>query len=123
MNTLFKSAIIIKGNSKFIEGNPLAEIFYQDIKKFLEGLGYQISFDSGEPYTTPPKADLWIGHSRGSDRLRFAPEGTKTVALGTLGGINHPEDHAMLSGHIPDKNHFILTDQMKKEILLTLYKR
>jgi hypothetical protein len=116
-----KTAVIIKGNSKFIEGNVSAENFYKDLRTFFEELGYTVSFDDGEPYTTPPMADLWIGHSRGSDRLRFAPEGTKTLSLGIKGGINHPKDKAILPGQIPDEFHYILSDEMKSQIKLALH--
>jgi hypothetical protein len=115
-----RTAIIIKGNPKFIEGNVSAENFYNDLRTFLEGLGYIVSFDDGESYTTPPEADLWIGHSRGSDRLRFAPKSTKTIALGIQGGINHPKDRAILPGQIPDEFHYILNDEMKNQIKLAL---
>lgn len=115
-----RSAIIIKGNSKFITDNPDANRFYDEVKCFLEERGYSVTFDSGEPYTSPAKADLWVGHSRGSDRLRFAPEGTKTIMLGTVGGINHPEDTSLSKGGIPDKAHYILTDKMKEKIKIEL---
>ena len=56
------TAVIIKGNPEYISGH---DDFYEEIKDFLEELGYKVSFDEGAPYTVPPKADLWIGHSRG----------------------------------------------------------
>lgn len=111
-----KTAVIIKGNPKFIEGNKYADAFYNDLKDFLVMLGYEVDFDAGEPHTVPHKADLWISHSRGSDRLRFAPEGTKTIALGTEGGINNPDDHALKPGDVPEKAHYILTEEMKEKI-------
>lgn len=111
-----KRAIIIKGNSKFID-NRHADIFYEDLKSFFEKLGYKASFDSGEPHTTPPKADLWVGHSRGNERLRFAPEGTCTISIGAAGGINHPKDNAIAKGQEPDQFHFILTKEMKTKII------
>ena len=109
-------AVIIKGNPKFVENNPLADKFYNELKDFLTSLGYKISFDVGEPYTQPEEADVWVGHSRGSDRLRFASENTKTIALGIEGGINHPKDTSLLPGQIPDEFHYILTEEMKDEI-------
>ncbi len=111
-----KTAVIIKGNPKFVASNPDADRFYADLKAFLEGLGFSVSFDAGEPYTSPPAADLWIGHSRGSDRLQYAPAGTITVALGTLGGINHSDDNSLSPGQVPDISHYILTQEMKEEI-------
>ena len=111
-----KSAIIIKGNPKFISDNKDAEKFYNNLKVFLEDLNYSVTFDAGLPYTVPIFADLWVGHSRGSDRLRFAPNKTKTIAIGVEGGINNLMDKALSSGDIPDKNHYILTKEMKEKI-------
>src|SRR5579884_3801285 len=115
-------AVIIKGNPKFIRNNPVAESFYAEIKEFLEKLGFEVIFSSGQPYTSPPAADLWIGHSRGVDRLRFAPSGTKTLALGSSlkGAVNHPLDNTKdiqgPSNIIPNKYHYVFTPQMKKRI-------
>ncbi len=117
-----KTAVIIKGNPKFITDNPDADRFYGEVKSFLEELGYFVTFDAGEPYTSPIKADLWIAHSRGSERLRYAPEGTKTIALGSEGGINHPEDKSLVRGDIPEKWHYLLTDEMKEKIKVELAK-
>ncbi len=109
-----KTAVIIKGNPKYVEGNKEAERFYNRIKKFLESLGYQVVFDSGFSHTLPPMADLWIGHSRGADRLRFAPKGVKTIALGVNlpRSINHPQDQVAIS----DCYHYIFTKEMKYKI-------
>ena len=117
-----KTAVIIKGNPKFVANNPDADRFYDDVKNFLEELGYSVTFDPGKEYTRPIDADLWISHSRGADRLRFAPEGTKTIMLGILGGINHPEDRSLVRGDIPEKWHYILTDEMKEKIKMELAK-
>ena len=91
-----------------------------ELKDFLTSLGYEISFDVGEPYTQPEEADVWVGHSRGSDRLRFASENTKTIALGIEGGINHPKDTSLLPGQIPDEFHYIL-NSIYKYAFLTSY--
>lgn len=112
-----KTAIIIKGNPKFIENNKVAEKFYCDLKLFLESLNYQVSFDSGEPYTAPPVADLWVGHSRGNDRLRFAPKEILTIHISSIGGINHLKDKSLEKDQEPDEFHFILTKEMKSEII------
>jgi hypothetical protein len=80
-----KSAVIVKGNPKYIKDpkiKPMAERYYAEISDILRSQGYEVSFDPGLPYTQPVDADLWVGHSRGADRLRFAPEGTRTVSLG-----------------------------------------
>lgn len=77
-------AVIIKGNPYYVSRAEKAayDKFYAEVRSILLDSGFsQVVFDAGEPYTTPPKADLWVGHSRGGDRLRFAPEGTKTLRL------------------------------------------
>jgi len=117
-----KTAVIIKGNPKFVIGNPDADRFYNEVKSFLEEQGFSVTFDAGEAYTSPVKADLWISHSRGADRLRFAPKGTKTIMLGIQGGINHPEDRSLVRGDIPEKWHYILTEEMKEKIKMELAK-
>jgi len=112
------TAVIVKGNPKYITGNERADKFYNDLAGFVRTLGYSVSFDPGEPYTSPAKADLWIGHSRGCDRLRFAPKSTSTVALGLPGNsnaINHPLDRFdPVTG--PNIFHYMLTNEMKEAI-------
>lgn len=77
-----RKAIIIKGNPTYIKDNADADKFYSQIEALLKELGYDVGFDAGEPHTVPDEdADLWIGHSRGADRLRFAPSKTRTVRL------------------------------------------
>lgn len=130
------TAVIIKGNPIYIKGNPHAASFYRELADFLRSEGYKVKLDAGEPFTSPPKADLWVGHSRGVDRLRFAPKGTITVALGTLDGIMHPVDEnyqrnieklishfgsrekmrSLLEKLAPPKEHYILTSEMKRAI-------
>ena len=117
---MIKSAVIIMGNPKFVKGNDLANKFYIQIMLFLvEELAVPlsgVSFDEGEPFTEPIKADLWIGHSRGVDRLRFADKDTVTVALGSHDGVNHPKDKSLNKGDVPNKWHYVFTDEMKKAI-------
>lgn len=115
-----KTAVIIKGNPKFVDGNRDADRFYNELKLFLESLGYVVSLDTGEPYTEPKAADVWVGHSRGVDRLRFASEGTVTIAIGAEGGINHPQDKSLRKGDVPDQYHYMLTDEMKEQIFRLL---
>ncbi len=133
-----KSAVIIKGNPKLVENNKRADIFYKELASFLEKLGFSVKFDLGEPYTTPPSADLWVGHSRGSDRLRFAPTETLILGIGvpnSSGGnnfpvVNHPDDEMVkpkyssgiiidgkINVELDDMNHYILTEEMKKSIV------
>ena len=118
-----KKAIIIVGNQKFIKNNQQADDFYNQIKNFLEQNGCNVSFDLGEPFTKPREADIWVGHSRGADRLRFAPTRVKTLAIGSSskGAINHPKDNTRSflgpSNLIPNRYHYVFTEEMKQKIL------
>ena len=117
-----KTAIIVKGNPKYVGNNLDADRFYNEIKEFIENLDYSVKFDPGEPYTQPEQADLWIGHSRGVDRLRFAPKETLTISLGSddPNSINHPLDNSVKEfsdkDYVPNKFHYVLSDEMKEEI-------
>ena len=85
-------AVIVKGNPKYISDpkiEPMANKFYAEVAQLLENKGYRVAFDPGLEYTSPDtSAQVWIGHSRGIDRLRFAPEHIKTIELLT-------QDHTM----------------------------
>ena len=132
-----KTAVIIKGNPILVVGNERADKFYNELKSFLESLDFKVAFDNGEPFTSPSPADLWIGHSRGSDRLRFAPPGTIVIGLGVPDSVegnnfpvvNHPEDelaHRVYesgkiikgedTGHLDDTYHYVLSEDMKAQI-------
>lgn len=124
---LNRTAIIIKGNPKYIKDNIMADKFYQDLKNFLEEQKYIVKFDAGKPYTLPEKATVWVGHSRGADRLDFAPKEIKTIAIGAPfneESINHSKDNVKTfdskKPYKPNKYHFILTDEMKEKILTKL---
>jgi 8-oxo-dGTP pyrophosphatase MutT (NUDIX family) len=126
------SAVIVKGNPKYIDNNY--DKYYSDIEKELRKAGYSdISFDSGEEGTIPAKADLWLGHSRGASRLRFAPEGTKTLRIddyenqnkeynkavdklmSDLGASNISEIPIELRP-IPGKEHYTMTAKLRDAI-------
>lgn len=130
-----KTAVIVKGNPKLIDGNTKADVFYNELKIFLESLGFEVSFDVGEPFTQPQNADVWIGHSRGADRLRFALPAIITIGIGVPESeeqnnfhvVNHPDDKMtkrkfdsgeIIEGdkNITDDNHYLLTEEMKNEI-------
>jgi hypothetical protein len=123
-----KTVVIIKGNPRYIANNERADRFYEDLHSFFSDLNYQVFFDAGEPYTIPSKADLWVGHSRGADRLRFAPKGTVIVGIGVpptedsvdFPIINHPDDemaaHACKEEVINDTHHYTLTEEMKEKL-------
>lgn len=112
-----RTAVIVTGNPKYITNNPDAAKFYDALESHLQGRGYAVSRDPGEPHTSPPVADLWVGHSRGADRLRFAPEGTATIAVGSNreGAINHGRDDVSRAPgtKTPPKSHYVLTHAMR----------
>lgn len=131
------TAVIITGNPKYIANNPRADAFYAELAAFLDALGFTVAFDAGAPQTVPPPANLWIGHSRGADRLRFAPAETITIGIGTpqtpegnsFPVVNHPDDAmaertyragSVVDGPtgIPndDTYHYVLTEDMKRAI-------
>lgn len=101
-------AVIVKGNPKYIKKpriKPMADQFYSDIKSILENQGYSVELNPGRPYTRPDiSAALWVGHSRGVDRLRFAEPNIKTIALKTL-----TDDWA-------DKGHYQLSEEDLKNL-------
>lgn len=106
------TAVIIKGNPNRITLQTYGGL-YEELSSELEKKGIEIiAIDEGAPYTTPPKADIWIGHSRGIDRLQFAPEGTLTIKLGSVepDSINHPQE---ITSSNPD-DYDALTDEQKR---------
>jgi len=111
-----RSAVIVKGSPKYIDNNPLANKFYNNLADLVRKQGYTVTFDKGEDMTVPSKADVWLGHSRGASRLKYAPKDTKTIPIGVPNGINHPKDRAMFPGQVPDVFHYILSNQMKEAI-------
>lgn len=120
-----KTAVIIKGDPDKVKNNKKADKFYEELKEFLEDLGFKVRFHSGKPYTAPAKADIWIGHSKGADRLRFAPKNVTTIEIGTPDddAISHSKDNiAKLKSEKkvkdiePNIYHFKLTNHMKKKI-------
>lgn len=117
-----QSAVLVTGNPAYIN-NPLATNFYNTLQAHLEGKGYSVSRDPGEDHTMPSKADLWVGHSRGAGRFRFAPQGQKFISLGSNmpGAINHPKDVAFNKGNVPDKYHFEVTPEMLEKISADYY--
>lgn len=104
-------AIIVKGNPKYLDDpaiHPMAERFYKEIKDILVSRGYEVRFDPGFPHTCPDEtAVLWIGHSRGIDRLRFAPDRIRTYALQTNDHSKTYQDPDQ-KGYDPD--HYELSD-------------
>ena len=102
-----KRAVIIKGNPKFVQFYDISEKFYNHIKELLEFRGYSVIFDAGEEYTLPPDADVWIAHSRGMSRLRFASSSTKTIRIDDYLPIGHCE----LDG-TPNISHYLVSNEL-----------
>lgn len=108
--SLFKSAlgehakplaIIIKGNPTYIESpefQKAADEFYKDVKRRLHQKGYRVQYDAGADMTIPSiKASVWLGHSRGVSRLRYAPKGMITGELKTNSPDGNNLGHYSLS--------------------------
>jgi hypothetical protein len=75
-------AYIIKGNPEVMgEDKPKYDAFYNSVADVLKAKGLSVGFDDGLAHTLPPGGKYWVGHSRGIGRLRFAPEGVKTLRL------------------------------------------
>ena len=108
-------AIIIKGNPKYLNNpktKPRANAFYKEIADILRTKGYAVEFDPGEPYTQPHAgATVWIAHSRGIDRLRFAPKGVITIALKTM---DYGKTYRNHDEHGADPDHYKLSPADKK---------
>jgi len=107
-----KTAVLVTGNPKYIENNPQAEKFYGDIEAALSELGYTTSRDPGLPHTEPAPADLWVGHSRGMDRLRWAPSHVKTVRVDDFLDPTHLDP----TGE-PTSKHFEVTDALLQHLV------
>lgn len=87
-------AVIITGNPDR-KAPPRPGTLYDGLQHHLESRGYRVTRDPGLPHTTPDEsAAVWVGHSRGAGRLRFAPPGVTTISVGSHqpGSINHPGD-------------------------------
>lgn len=110
-------AVVVMGNPKYIEDprlKTLATALYCQIKMFLQ-VKYTVKFDAGEPFTHPDiHAKLWVGHSRGIDRLRFAPKGVKTIELQTQ---DHDQVYASDDERGRDPLHYKLSAQDVKALM------
>jgi len=120
-------AVVIKGNIRFIQDNPLADVFYNDIAAYLNKKGYVVSLEFAESNNLPPVADLWIGHSKGLRKLNACQNSnTKLLAFGALPErsknptiifSNHPKDEeALRHRHVVTDEHYVFTDEMKSAI-------
>lgn len=115
-------AVIIMGDPAAVAGREDAENFYRQIGQHLENNGFVVQYDPGLAETQPIEADVWIAHSRGADRLKFAPSKTATVALSAPdvpGAIWHPRDEQRSwprAPKVPSRYHFTLTPEMIEAI-------
>jgi hypothetical protein len=104
-------AVIIMGNPRYIDDPKIrtkALAFYMKVKMFLTPR-YQVKLDAGQPFTLPDTtAALWVGHSRGIDRLQYAPKGIKTIALQTQ---DHDQLYASDDERGRDPKHYELSAQ------------
>lgn len=126
------SAVIILGNPKYIN-NRHARQYYRKIEKFLKSHMVDVSFDPGNDYTCPKKADFYIGHSRGASRIicfKDTPQYSYFLRFGDIGGYIHPVDEKWQKENPPNqteynpppKEHFVFTKDQKDAILKTIKK-
>lgn len=114
-------AVVVKGNVDRMSdaSKKLANKLYLDIKSKLESQGYKVEFDEGLPNTLPrTDADVWLGFSRGADRLQYAPSNVKTYKIesGSIGKIYSGDIEQQRNANANDPLHFTLTDKDLKEI-------
>lgn len=120
------SAVIVTGNPKYIK-TPEAIKYYNDIEAFLKANGVIVRRDPGNDYTCPPKADFYIGHSRGASRIRCFRNTTQEkdfLMFGDPDGYIHPVDREWQKNNPPsDKfnpppvEHFEFYEGQQKAIL------
>ncbi|WDS62210.1 hypothetical protein [Pseudomonas phage D6] len=124
-------AVLITGNPKYIN-NEIARKYYADIVQFLQSNGVDVTIDPGADYTCPPKADFYIGHSRGAGRIRCferTDQFNDFLRFGDIGGYIHPVDEAWQNANPPNPNkfnpppkeHFEFTSEQQQAILEKMY--
>lgn len=110
-------AVVVMGNPRYTEDpklQHLATVLYCQIKMFLQAR-YEVKFDAGKPFTHPDfHAKLWVGHSRGIDRLQYAPKGVKTIALQMQ---DHDQVYASDEERGRDPLHYKLSEQDVKALM------
>jgi len=104
------TAVIIKDDPDVINKDQYADDFYFEVQRYLERSGYQVTMVENYPGIPIVRADVWIGHANGQERLKEAPEGTLTVKIGNP-KAQHPYD---------DGYQYVLTDDIKQELDLVL---
>lgn len=119
-------AVLITGNPKYIN-NERARTYYASIIQFLNANGVDVAVDPGAEMTCPPKADFYVAHSRGCDRVRCV-EGTPSernfLMFGDLQGYIHPVDAEWQRNNKPNggynpppDEHFEFTSEQQNAIL------
>jgi hypothetical protein len=110
-------AIIITANPNYILKPKLkvwSDALYADVKARLEARGYRVDFNTGYQYNLPdPNAAVWVGHSGGINRLQYAPEHVKTLALQTQDRSKTLWSPEL---HIDDISHYLLSEQDMKAL-------
>lgn len=97
-------AVLILGNPRYID-KPIAISYYKEIITFLERNGVDVTVDPGKDYTCPPRADFYIGHSRGAGRIicfERTAQANDFLRFGDIGGFIHPVDEAWQLANPPN---------------------
>lgn len=96
-------AVLVTGNPRYIN-KPIAVNYYKEIVNFLKSNGVDTIIDPGNDYTCPPKADFYIGHSRGASRIRCferTAQANDFLRFGDIGGYIHPVDEEWQKSNPP----------------------
>lgn len=105
-------AIIITANPNYILKPVLkkwSDALYADVKARLEARGYRVDFNTGYQYNLPDNtAAVWVGHSGGINRLQYAPEHVRTLALETQ---DRSKKFWSPELHINDIAHYLLSEK------------
>ena len=116
-------AIIIKGNPFYTRNDKRSDNFYAKIEKILLDQGYCVTVlepDGADPVSSD--ADLYVGHSMGTEKLSGLPRRTRKIKLGVKCGIFHPLDNCVgvvgrpRKDFWPNDYHYIVTDEMLKAL-------
>lgn len=117
------SATIVKGNPDHVKDNEKAKEYYDEIANYLREKGFSVETDPGKRKTVPSEEDdLWIGHSRGVERLQYAPDDIKTLAFGAPeeDAYTHPKDRKLMleegREYEPVDEHYQFIDEQMQAI-------
>lgn len=75
------TAVIVDRDLKYTKTPYWANRFYGQLTDKMRAKGYAVTRDHHPVNLSPPKADVWIGHNTGADRLKHAPKNTKTLEV------------------------------------------